>query len=257
MCAGAAGSSLRAVDTQITEYLLAGRDTRIGPFLARFDAHSDNPYVNYAMPEIGAEPTSAEVDVLVAEFRSRNRKPRLEYVPSSAPAVQPRLESAGFEVERLHPLMTCTPESVPEIELDPEFEALTVTSDEDLLALHTALCEAYGSPAPEATDVARTRAMLNRGGMAMLVRTRSGEPAGGGMYTAPTAGATEIAGIGVRPAWQRRGIAAAVTSYLTRTAYNAGLDTPFLTAAGEREAAIYNRAGFTTTGRILHISLPG
>ncbi|MDQ2585919.1 hypothetical protein [Saccharothrix yanglingensis] len=29
---------------------------RVGPFLARFDAHSDNPHVNYAVPDGGAVP---------------------------------------------------------------------------------------------------------------------------------------------------------------------------------------------------------
>jgi hypothetical protein len=41
-----------------------------------------------------------------------------------------------------------------------------------------------------------------------------------------------------------------------REAFDAGVTTAFLMAAHEEEKRIYNRAGFSTIGEILHISLP-
>src|SRR5919198_4606718 len=83
-----------------------GRDSeRIGPFLATFNRDSDNPYLNYAIPDDGATPSADDVAALVNAYRARARKPRLEYVSSLAPAVEPALLAAGFEVEGRLPLM--------------------------------------------------------------------------------------------------------------------------------------------------------
>ncbi len=38
---------------------------RVGPFLAGYDAHSDNPYRNYAIPDDEAEPSSGDVMALI------------------------------------------------------------------------------------------------------------------------------------------------------------------------------------------------
>src|SRR5919198_928725 len=44
-----------------------GRDAeRIGPFLATFNRDSDNPYLNYAIPDDGSTPSDDDVDSLSA-----------------------------------------------------------------------------------------------------------------------------------------------------------------------------------------------
>ena len=45
-----------------------------------------------------------------------------------------------------------------------------------------------------------------------------------------------------------------MTRRLAREMHARGNDSVFLMAAGEREAQIYERAGFTTVSEILHIS---
>src|SRR5689334_19970407 len=85
-----------------------GRDTeQIGPFLATFSRDTDNPYLNYAIPDEAGTATAAEVEALSTAYRSRERKPRLEYIPAVAPAIEPVLVGAGFEVEGRLPLLTC------------------------------------------------------------------------------------------------------------------------------------------------------
>ncbi|MGH8896103.1 MAG: hypothetical protein ACRDZ4_03550 [Egibacteraceae bacterium] len=54
-------------------------------FLATFDRHSDSPYRNYAIPDDGAEPTTTDVQALIAAYERRGRTPRLEYVPPWPP----------------------------------------------------------------------------------------------------------------------------------------------------------------------------
>src|ERR1051326_1935994 len=78
---------------------------RVGPFLATLSRDTDNRYLNYAIPDDDAEPARTDVDALVGEYRERNRLPRLEYIPSLAPAVEPALVAAGFSVEGRTPLM--------------------------------------------------------------------------------------------------------------------------------------------------------
>jgi predicted acetyltransferase len=65
---------------------------------------------------------------------------------------------------------------------------------------------------------------------------------------------TEIAGIGVRASFRRRGIAGALTARLVREAFAAGVSVAFITPGHDEEARIYSRAGFVPVGEILHIS---
>src|ERR671938_596106 len=95
---------------------------RVGPFLATFSRRSDNPYLNYAIPDAGATPSSTDVAALAAAYRRRGRMPRLEYLTSVAPAVEAVLVSAGFVVEGRLPVMVCTPDSVRDLPVPPGIE---------------------------------------------------------------------------------------------------------------------------------------
>lgn len=90
----------------------------------------------------------------------------------------------------------------------------------------------------------------------MHARATTGEPAGAGVCSVPGNQTTEIASIGVRVPFRRRGIAGALTTRLVQEAFNAGVTVAFLMAAHEEEARIYTRAGFSATGEILHLSAP-
>jgi GNAT superfamily N-acetyltransferase len=212
--------------TQIQGYLraMAGRrqeSERVGPFIAAYDGHSDNPYRNYAIPDDGSEPTEKDVRALIEAFERRRRTPRLEYVPTVAPAV----ESA---------------------------------TDDDLLAVAKVQNIAYEDPAaPTEHDVARLRGTVNGGGIVALARdAASGEPVGAGMCSTPIDSVTEVAAIGVVPGYRRRGVAGALTALLVRAALEAGATTPFLMPATEEGGRIYTRVGFVRVSEILMISRP-
>ena len=100
------------------------------------------------------------------------------------------------------------------------------------------------------------RRALDAGGIVVLARERaSREPAGAGLCTGPHDATTELAAIGVREGFRRRGIAQAMTRRLTEEATARGIDNVFLMAEGPDEARIYVRAGFEPISEVLHISL--
>lgn len=233
------------------------RETRHpGPFLVTVTLENENPYLNYAIPEDGATPTPEDVAQLVAAFLELNRKPRLEYIPNLAPAVEPSLAAVGFEVESRTPLMVFS--TAAQAVTPDGIELVEPRSDEEIRGLILSLNEAFGmGEPPTEEDVARQRARFADGWIAILARDpSSGGVAGGGYVVAPEEGIAEVAGIGVREAYRRRGIGAAITGRLTALALERGTDLPFLMAATEREARIYAQAGFETVGEVLHISLP-
>lgn len=257
-------SVLKPSDTQarIQAYLRVaaarGRDTeQVGPFLATFTRRTDNPFLNYAIPDDGADPTDLEAAALTAAFERHGRRPRLEYAAALAPAVEPVLVRAGFVAEARMPLMTCTPGAERPQPVPAGIEMILPHSDAELLGMVAAQNEAYGDMQPTPEDAARLRASLAAGTIAVLARdAETKEAAGAGVCTGPQNGLTEVAAIGVRPAFRRRGIAGALATRLTREAFSAGVTLAFLMAAHEVEERIYARAGFTPAGEILHISHP-
>jgi GNAT superfamily N-acetyltransferase len=233
-----------------------GRDTeRVGPFLATFARTTTNPFLNYAIPEAGAVPSPADASALIRAYRSRDRLPRLEYLPGLAPAVEPALLAAGFTVEQRVPLMHCPPGAVIEQPAPDGIELLAPETDAEIMAMIVAQHEAYDEVAPPTEDdVAARHKHLAAGGLAVLARdTITGEPAGGGICDVVLDGIGELAGFGVRKKYRGRGIAAAITANLTRRAHEAGAVTAFLTPGGEPAERIYARAGYRRVDEVLFL----
>jgi GNAT superfamily N-acetyltransferase len=251
-----------ASDLRIQQYLRGAaaheRDTeRVGPFLATFDVRDSNPYLSYAIPDDGAVPTADEVAALLDIYTRRDRLPRLEYLPSVAPAVERALLDGGFVVEAQLPGMVCLPEGALPIAA-PEGIAIAVPdTDADWHDMTIAQHAAFGIGAPEEDPdaPARGRARLADGGVTLVARdTGSGAIIGGGVATVPADGVTEIAGIGVLESHRRRGIAGAITAELTRRAFAAGVEVAWLTPGHEGAHRVYARAGYADATTILHVS---
>ena len=234
-----------------------GRDTeQVGPFLATFSRHTDLVFLNYAVPDDNAEPSADDVAALIASYERRDRKPRLEYLPSLAPDVETVLIACGFAVEGLLPLMIYAPGLASTLPALQGIEIVTASSDADFLATLVVQFEAYGNTSsPDQDDVARLRSCVEAGGIAVFARdTESGEPAGAGVCAPPFGNVTELAAIGVCGAFRRRGIAGAVTARLADEANAAGTTTIFLTPAHDEGERIYGRVGFHSISKMLHIS---
>jgi ribosomal protein S18 acetylase RimI-like enzyme len=226
-----------ALQAHIRRAAAAGRTTeRVGPFLATFSPHSDNPYLNYAVPDDGARPADADVAGLTAAYRKRDLVPRLEFLADTAPEAETALRAAGYTVELRIPLMLCPPPALVTPPVPDGIELVVPESDVDLMAMLTAQHEAFEDTGPVDADGAR--AWLEKGGLFVYARdARTGEPAGGGSAEAVADGTTEIAGIGVRAAYRRRGIGAAITAWLTGAVHERGAHTAFLTRPGWTSSA--------------------
>jgi GNAT superfamily N-acetyltransferase len=251
-----------ASDQQLQKYLRAaaarGRDVeQIGPFLATFDRQTDHRYLNYAIPEDGAQPTTGDVAALIDAYRRRGRLPRLEFLPGAAPYAESALLAGGFAVEGRLPAMTCAPGQAADVAPPAGFALGVPAGDDDLRAMSTVQHAAFGDGPPDAAAIARSRAAIGAGALAVFARAQAtGEIVGGGATTVPGGGVAEVVGIGVAEPYRRRGLAAAITARLTHDAFAAGVTTAYLTPGDDGAHRVYGRAGYVDTTVMLHISLP-
>jgi ribosomal protein S18 acetylase RimI-like enzyme len=237
----------------------SGRDSeRVGPFLATFNRATDNPYLNYAIPDAGAAPVAAEIEALISCFRARQRKPRLEYISALAPAVESALLAGGFTVEGRLPLMTCASGADVRRVVVHGVELVMPSSEDEYRAAASAQWEAYGeSDAVPQRAVDALRSTADSGGLVVLARdAQTRKPAGAALCTPPHDGLTELTSVGVRVSFRRRGIAAAMAGLLAEESFANGATGVFLTAHGESEAArVYARVGFVTELEALYASV--
>ena len=71
------------------------------------------------------------------------------------------------------------------------------------------------------------------------------------MYTPPYGGVTELAGITTLDRFRGRGIATALTAYMTQSAFTQNCDLVFLTTSNPIARRAYERAGFQPAGMVL------
>ncbi len=223
---------------------------RVGPFLATFTPGTDHPYLNYAIPDDGAEPGQAEVAALEAAFAARGLVPRVEALSRTAPKAEEALLAAGWAVEARLVVMTCSEPS--ELGPPPGVELVVPEDPEAQDALVRVQAEAFGEPPPAPGAGGEKQALLARGGQAVLALA-GGKPAAGGIVVAPVGGVAELAGLGVLEPFRRRGIGAAVTAELTRRALAGGTRLVWLTPGDAGAERIYARAGFAVEGEMVHL----
>ena len=245
---------------QVAAYLQTtnARSERVGPFLVGFTPHTASPWLNYAVPVHGARPTPAEVEALIGAFDRRGLRPRLEYLPGTAPEVEPALLAAGFTVEGRPPVLACAP---ADLRRGPEPDGIGYELATGRDALHQVLVlqhEAYGEPAgPTPHDLDRIVRHGERGGLTGLARhAATGAVVGAGQTTRAVGGVAELASVAVAAAHRRRGIAAGVSAFLTRTAFEQGAGLVWLEAAGPGEQQVYERVGYREVGEKLYLSRP-
>ncbi|MFI1095332.1 GNAT family N-acetyltransferase [Streptomyces sp. NPDC020917] len=233
-------------------------------FVAGFDPGTPSPYINYATPLPGAEPTGREVARLVAEFRERGLTPRVEFAVATAPAVEHALRAAGFTTEEVHEYLVCTPRSLvlPHLTSAPDGGGFVPRpraprTDEEFAAIDAALAEAFGGEFEASPQgAARLRRTQESGGAVRFMPAPDGGCAGAASCSAPAAGTGEVAGVGTRPAFRGRGVAAAVTGEVAAAMFAQGAESVWLESAGEGSRRVYERLGFRPQGVRLYLSLP-
>ncbi|MFJ4844854.1 GNAT family N-acetyltransferase [Streptomyces sp. NPDC088733] len=223
-------------------------------FVVGFDPGTTSPYINYATPLPGASPTDRDIVALIGAFHERDLKPRLEFAPDSAPAVEAALQRSGFTTEAVHQYLTCTPATLTRPSGLHNVE--TPATDLEYTAIDGALAEAFSgefSATPE--GAARLRRTQENGGAVRFVRAPDGGCAGAATCSAPAVGTSELAGVGTRPAHRGRGIAASVTAALAEAMFARGARSVWLEYSGDGSRGVYERVGFRPAGTRLYMSL--
>lgn len=221
----------------------------IGGFVVGIDPSTTSHHVNYATPLPGIEPTSADVAALISAFRERGLKPRLEFAPNAAPAVESALYGASLEtsqhgrggtrVSGLRAGHLCHARQSA-IRGDAS-DGRGLYCRRHSVAIDTALSEAFDNEFPPSPEgAARLRRTQEMGGV-RFVRAPEGGCAGGAMCSAPAVGTSEPAGVGTRPAYRGKGIAAAVTATLTESMFAKGNESVWLEHGGDGSRRVYER----------------
>jgi GNAT superfamily N-acetyltransferase len=251
-------SALERIQTYVRRYAAERREIeRFGPFLATFGLHSSGPYLNYAVPDDRCAPSLGEIADMVEAYQGRDLRPRVELTPLLAPDATVALAEAGFRSEGTFPLMACTNESLCDVDQPEGTHVVLVEDDRQCRDGLEIRHEAFGEPDPVTdADVARAWSSILKGGVtALVIDSGSGEAVASGACLVPYDGVTELTSIGVRPAWRRRGIGAAITASLARAALLAGNELVYLTPAHDEGERLYERVGFITVGESLHLGL--
>jgi predicted GNAT family acetyltransferase len=246
----------RAIMAFIRESRRAQDLPRVGAFVLLLSSATRLRFLNYAMPDDGADPDDAEVSALVAAFHAADRMPRVEFLPSVAPAVEASLTAHGWTVEDRLPLMTCTAATLRDLRVPDGVVVDAASDDPALLEMGRLQHDVFDDPEPaDERTVTRLRGSLSRGGHALIARDAETQQVVGAAQSGPAAGgATEVVGVAVAPSHRRRGLAGAMVSALARQGLDSGLATVFLEAAPGADGA-YRNAGFLRTSTSVHISL--
>ncbi|MFG1922463.1 GNAT family N-acetyltransferase [Cryptosporangium sp. NPDC048952] len=223
-------------------------------FVVGLEPTDPSPFLNYATPLPDAQPTPNDVTMLIAAFRERGLQPRLEFAPDAAPDVEPALRTAGFTTEAEHQYLACTP---PNLKVPTGNHVETPHTDEEYTQIDATLSEAFGGEFTASPQgAARLKRQQENGGFVRFVRAPDGTCAGAAGCSAPAEGTAELAGVGTRPRYRGRGIAASVTAALTEAAFGAGAESVWLEYGGDGSRRVYERVGYRVAGRRLYLSLP-
>jgi len=235
----------------------------VPPFTLFFHDTDPLPYFNYAIPD-GSDAASRDLAAplgrLEAEFHSRRRVPRFEFVESSAPCLGEALEAHGFALENRAQLMVCPrgkERAAPAVSgLDvARLDAATALGE--FTAFLDVQRRAFGLPSPRPPSDAEAlslRATLGNG-FALLGRI-AGEPVATAMIQPAYDGLTELVGVSTLEPFRRRGIGGFLSFAAVRAAFDRGVSLAFLSAADARAGRVYEAAGFSPAGYSLFYRRP-
>jgi GNAT superfamily N-acetyltransferase len=239
---GSVGPMHERIQRYLRDRVAAEREAvPAGAFTLYVHPTEDHPFLNYAIPNEGAEPDDGSA--LVAAAQERGLMPRVEGVQPCAPWVR---DMPGYEIEDELALMATEAPVAQESDADLVVVRSGSPHVEGLLRAQMA---AFGEPPPsderfERWDGRAVAALVN------------GSVVGGAAWTLVLDGMTEVAGIGVLEEFRRRGIAGALTAEATRQGFLEGASMAVLVPGHEGAARVYERAGYANTSRMIHVRRP-
>ncbi len=241
--------------------------------LSLFVAREGWPF--YARPRLGGtDPvTTEDVRAVLARQHELGLPRAMEWVHEITPSARAAARGARMDVEEC-PLLVLV--GAPVLHSRPSAHLATVRvigADDPLLPFVRAAVnvgfDTPGTAVGEASvaerdrdaagnpDAAARTAAIVSAGLSVLVGAFDPKhgPVGGGSHN-PRGQVSEIVGVGVLPAFRRRGIAAAVAAALARDALSHGVRTVFCSAEDDDVARVYAAVGFRRVGTACIASAP-
>lgn len=226
---------------------------------------ADRGWPFYARPRLdrNTEPTADEIRAVLARQGELGVPQALEWVHESAPTLSRAARAAGMTVHEC-PLLVL--ESLAGRRPAGGDVRLMDADDAEMGAVNAAIGVAFGPPgtavaepgAAERNDLASsprevlrlsfTVDALTEGRTVRVGAFVKGVGAVGGGSHNPRDDVSEIVGVGVLPAFRRRGLAAAVAHLLARHALDHGVTTVFCGAESVDVARVYESVGFRRIG---------
>lgn len=219
----------------------------------------------YARPRLdrSTDPTVDEIRAVLARQRELKVPRALEWVHESAPTLAEAAKGAGMIVHECPMLVL---ETLKEPRRVTGEVRLMGADDAELGAVQAAIGVAFGAPGTAVGEPGvpeRDKAACSPGGALGLgfavdaLRTgrtvrvgafvQDAGAVGGGSHN-PRGDVSEMVGVGVLPAFRRRGLAAATAHLLARHALQHGASTVFCGAESIDVARVYERVGFRRIG---------
>lgn len=245
---------LRRIDIYLNEVPRPTCDVEtVGPFTLFLRRGTLMPEMSYARP---TGPLTGDMREEIAGvrtvFQSQGRVCRWEFIAETAPELSALLVQNGFPEPIPRPLMVVTRDTFrPEYSSFAEVRPVTKAEAREVGRV---LGIAFGMPETEQGDAEKNEAeeddfltaAIDRGTCVIGVFV-DGRTVAGGSHS-PVGDTTEVAGVGTHPAFQKRGIAGALTSALVADAFARGCECVFLSAADETVQRVYARLGFEKIG---------
>ena len=229
----------------------------VGPFAVFVSGASEDPIQSFAVPVAPVPDWRPAVAALQRAFDAAGRRFRIEFFRELHPALSPTLHAMGYRREMEAPLMTLDRSAYRPSPGGPA--RLVAAEDEAAIdGLMLVQREAFDQPLDQAGEVdfrRRLRHGLESGSrQAALIRV-DGVPAASGLLLIG-GGSAELAAVGTRPAFRRRGLAESVCRRLLDAYFSSGHDLAWLSAAAGAEA-LYAKLGFRPVGTQLNFGGPG
>lgn len=232
----------------------------IGPFALFVSGANGDPIQSFAMPVAPVAEWRPAVVELQQAFDAAGRRFRIEFFRELHPALSPTLYAMGYDREMEAPLMVLHRDAYrpgPEVDANGPARLLAPGDEAAIEALMLVQREAFDQPMDDAGEAdfrIRLRQGLARGTRQAALARLDGVPAASGLLL--IGGDTaELAAVGARPAFRRRGLAEAVCRRLLDSYFAAG-DLVWLSAAAGAEP-LYTKLGFHPVGTQLNFGRSG
>ncbi|MBX2998581.1 MAG: GNAT family N-acetyltransferase [Caldilineaceae bacterium] len=187
-------------------------------------------------------------------FANRERRPSIQWIDCQAPTLADDLLNAGYTVGERQPVLFCLPEQINPPHNAPLLEYVVLSAESSLEEVEEGWNvnargfdpdSALGTP-DEIEEFRRSLAHCR----AFTARL-DGIGVGAGMFIDLHEGVTELMGIATLKPFRRRGIASALTAYMTNYTFNFGASLTFLVAASPIASRVYRRIGYQVCGYLM------